>query len=146
MGKVQQYIDHLGKVGSVENQKQAMLKIIIKHRNTMIDLNTNQLMHGIDSDGEFLQPYRSKAYAEFKLHLNPAGVTDLFLTGSFQHLFYVRATSFPVTIWSSDSKTDDLVKHYGPNLFGLTEYSKRTYSGFTGPDVRAYYKTVYLLR
>jgi len=145
MSKVQQYINHLGKATIAEQERQ-LLKIIIKNRNTMIDLNTAQLLSGKDSEGQFLQAYRSKAYAEMKLHLNPAGVTDLYLTGAFQQHFYVRASSFPVTIFSSDPKTKELVEKYGPNIFGLAEYSRGVFKNFTSQDVREYYDSVYRLR
>lgn len=142
MGKVADYIAKLSKV-TIQAQEFALLRIIKANEHVLIDIVTGQLLNGKDGNGEFLQEYRSKAYAEMKLHLNPKGVTDLRLTGDFWAGFYVNATKFPIVIDSTDSKRGQLVAKYGEAIFWPGTEGKLFFMGFVQQDIKKFYKAVY---
>jgi hypothetical protein len=83
----------------------------------LIDENTAQLDAGLNSNGYELPEYRSDEYAAFKGRTIP----DLKLTGDFWEGFVIEQTKSNLKIWSTDSKTDKLVKKYGSDIFGLTD-------------------------
>ena len=142
MGKVLDYIDKMKKV-TVKVQEYALLKIIQEHEHILIDIITGQLLNGKDGEGEFLQAYRSKDYAEMKLHLNPKGVTDLRLTGDFWDGFYAEAKKFPIKIDSIDEKRDHLVDKYGPAIFWPSTEGKALFLEFIEASLRQFYRSVY---
>lgn len=111
---------------TVEQQLKRLEEIIRKTGTAVLDLNRRQLMQGVDSNGLSLGEYKSEAYARMKRTLNPNGVVDLKLTGSFHENFFI-ASEIPLIIWSYDEKTDDLVAKYGEEIFGLTYESKTIY-------------------
>lgn len=102
------------------------LKAIKENEKEIVALNQLQLLEGVDSFGDLLEPpYKSAAYAEKKLTLNPLGVVDLKLTGDFHAGFFVAVSDrFPFYIFSKDEKTRRLVGMYGINIFGLTDENK----------------------
>lgn len=128
MGKLLQLSEKL-KTIDIEAE---VLSIIDEIKPQLIDLNTSQLFSGVDAGGFLLKPsYKDTAYAEFKKHLNPKGVVDLRLTGSFYEKWFVSAEKFPIFFGSKDDKTTDLESKYGKDIFGLTKHnlgiiSKRT--------------------
>lgn len=84
----------------------------------------SQLMQGKDGKGNYLKPYASADYARYKLSLNPLGVTDLRLTGSFHEkmvLEWLTPESFSVI--SQDVKWRKLIKQYGIDTLKLSEES-----------------------
>jgi len=105
-----------------------LLELIRNTEHLAVDMNTSQLMDGVNSLGRPLAPYRSPSYAEFKRTLNPKGVTDLKLSGDFHRGFFTDADAFPVRFDSRDSKTGMLVEQYGQELFGLTRTNLNEYS------------------
>jgi len=115
-------LDHL----TIEQQEKDLLEIVRDHSREIIDLNQSQLLHGQDANGKSLGQYHNEAYAAYKRILNPLGVVDLKLTGSFYDHMFVRANSWPVTIDSTDSKRDMLIQGdaYGEDAFGLQEENK----------------------
>lgn len=119
-----------------------ILGIIQNYKGVLIKLNQDQLLlEGVDSDGIKLAPYRSQIYAAKKLLLNPAGVTDLRLTGKFYASFFVNAEDFPLIFGARDSKTDKLVEKYGEKIFGLSEESKRYFiNNYLKDALFEYYK------
>lgn len=105
------------------NFEKVLLNVIKDHDNEIIDLNADDQLFtkGVDSDGDSLPEYKSSEYRRLKRMLNPNSVTDLKLTGDFHQGFYVDAGRFPINIDSRDSKTGELVRKYGENIFGLTD-------------------------
>lgn len=144
MGKVADYIKHLGKV-TVKSQERALLDIIKRHEHLLIDIVTAQLLNGMDGNGEFLQAYQSENYAEMKLHLNPKGVTDLRLTGSFWEGFFAVVKKFPIVIDSKDKKRDELVKKYGEAIFWPAQEGKTLFIEFIEQALKEYYRGVYTI-
>ncbi|HTJ53727.1 MAG TPA: hypothetical protein VL443_29935 [Cyclobacteriaceae bacterium] len=116
MNKLEAIISKLDSV----NMDAELLKVVDQTNAQAIDLNTEQLFHGRDAQGNKLKAYRNPAYAEFKQSLNPLGVTDLKLTGDFYRGFYAKTDRFPIMFDSSDSKTEMLTEKYG-EIFGLDQ-------------------------
>jgi hypothetical protein len=144
MGAVQDLIKKL----KVEAPKQeaAILDIVADNENLMIDMNTAQLMNGIDSEDGQLLAYSSESYARMKASLNPKKVTDLKLHGDFHRSFAVITDKWPVIFTATDSKKDKLEKKYGDNIFGLTEQNQaKLAQDFIKDDVIAYYRQVFQL-
>ena len=128
---------------TVEAQERALLEIINRNDSYIVDLNTGQLFRGVDSNSSPLDPpYRSKYYAEFKLHLNPAGVVDLKLTGAFYAGFYIDSSKFPIVFNSTDEKAGILEQKYGPTIFGLDQPSKNDLVAHLKDQIQEYYKSL----
>lgn len=144
MGKIRELAAKLQAV-TVEEQEQALLQIIRRHEPQLIDLNLSQLFSGEDAQGQSLQPYRSASYAIFKLSLNPAGVTDLKLTGDFYRGVFAAADRFPIVLNSNDPKAGMLAEKYG-DIFGLTERNKQEFREDIKPEVQDYYRGLLQLR
>lgn len=142
MGIVQDYINKLDKV-TIPEQEKALLAIVESNGHALIDLVTGQLLKGKDGEGNFLQHYRSKHYADLKLLLNPLGVTDLRLSGDFWDGFYAVTKKFPIVINSTDNKRDELVKKYGDEIFWPDVQSKSAFREFIERDTKDYYRKVY---
>lgn len=109
----------------------------------IIDMNTGQLMSGVSSNSESIQPeYYNEDYASLKQQLNPAppkGVPDLNLTGSFHSGFRVEVKSDSLEFSSIDEKTDYITKKYSDDIFGLTKENKREFSlGYLFEDLKDY--------
>lgn len=121
----------LDKVKSVNLRDQVPI-IIEQTKETAIDLNRLQLYAmSEDKNNMSLLMYRSPFYANYKNQRNPKpgfGHPDLFLTGSFQRQMFMKVEKETFNISSHDSKTFDLVKHYGDDIFGLTVKSKQVYA------------------
>lgn len=116
----------IAKLKSEAPKQDAEILDIVAHNETLlIDLNTSQLMEGLDSENVQLKEYQSESYARMKASLNPKKVTDLKLSGDFHRSFVAITDRWPVLFSASDSKTDGLVKKYGENIFGLNEKSQR---------------------
>lgn len=122
MGALRDYVKRLQSVSDDQIDK-GILDVIKANEQKLIDLNEEQLTSGFDADGQPLKPYKNPKYANFKLRINPKGVTDLRLTGNFFKSFFVRDDNFPVTVFATDQKTQALQKKYGA-IFNFTEQSK----------------------
>lgn len=139
--KVKELIKRLKSI-TVERQIDEIRKSVKRHRKLIISFNTGQLLLGETSKGKSLGKYKSKSYEEFKAKLNPRRVVDLKLTGHFHGNFFI-VDEYPLIIWSYDAKTDDLVKKYGEEIFGLTEENKDTFvEGYLKEDLLKYYRKV----
>lgn len=124
MAELKDYIKHI-KQFTVKRQERDILNIVRGHTDQLEDYNTNKLFEGKDANDEFLSPpYASKFYAEFKLHLNPAGVVDLKLTGRYHSSIYADTRKFPVEMKSRDKKSGELKEKYGEDIEGITEEDK----------------------
>jgi len=124
VGKLEEWIAKL-KTFSEQKVDDGLLKIVRNHKSQLIDLNTNQLMHGQNADGGVLGTYRSEPYMRFKQSLNSlaSGKVDVRLTGDFQNSFFLEAEKFPVSTFATDTKTAKLTAHY-EGIFGFTQKSK----------------------
>lgn len=138
MGALRDLAAKLMKI-SEDDITNAVLKIIRDDKSFAIDLNTGQLFSGVDSTGQMLDHYRSPGYADFKLTLNPKGVTDLKVTGQFYASFFMNAEAFPISFSATDSKKDELTKKYGENIFGLTKESISSLNKDILPEIQKYY-------
>lgn len=144
MESLEQYYNRIKKY-TANVQRREALKIVKAHEHQIIDANTLQLMEGKDSKGQPLEHYRSKHYADFKLHLNPLGVTDLNLTGKFHKSFFIRVDKFPITIWAKDSKVNKLVGRYGEDIFGVEDNRLEVLKEQgINQDIRKYYEFLYV--
>lgn len=140
--KITQLRDRLASV-TVEEQESNILRILKENESYLLDLNTGQLLKGVDSDALPLKPvYKSERYAAFKLTLNPEGVVDLRLTGAFYHGFFIEADKFPVIFDSTDEKTSELKSRYGDKIFGLDQISKEDLVGHLRTQIQDYYKNL----
>lgn len=108
----------------------------------VIDLNRDQLMKGLNSDGTILGRYSSEEYERFKKFLNPlaGGYVDLFLEGNFQEGFFVEAGKFPITLSSHDKKSGKLSEGYD-KIFGLTSRNLGLLRDFLKPYIINIYKS-----
>lgn len=124
-------LNMLNKVKSVNLRDQVPV-IIEDTKETAIDLNRLQLYSMSQDKNEMsLLMYRSPSYATYKNQRNPKpglGHPDLFLTGSFQGKMFMTVEKETFNISSKDSKTFDLVKQYGDDIFGLSLKSKQIYA------------------
>lgn len=103
--------------------KKESLQAVEDTSGLMLDLQKEQLFAGLDADEVPLHEYRSRAYAEFKLTLNPKGVTDLKLSGSFYDKMFFEISEENINLWSKDDKAGDLTVKYG-NIWGLGKKRK----------------------
>ena len=125
---------------TVQKQLKKLEEIIQETNEVVLDLNRGQLMQGVDASGLSLGSYKSEWYAKMKRTLNPRGVVDLKLTGSFHDNFFV-ASEVPLIIFSYDEKASDLVAKYGKEIFGLTEDSRKVYLiGYVRPRFAEFQK------
>lgn len=96
----------------------------------MVELNKEQLSHGINSLGQKLMPYNSLTYALRKEEMNPLpgfGVPDLKYTGAFYGGLFAKYQGGKIVFGSTDSKTDELRGKYGVSIFGLTKENEQFY-------------------
>ena len=144
MGAVQDLIKKLK--AEAPKQEKAILDIVAENETLMIDMNTGQLMNGIDSEDGQLKAYTSESYARMKASLNPKKVTDLNLHGDFHSSFVAKTDKWPILFGATDQKTDKLVTKYGANIFGLTEANQaRLANDYVKDDIIAYYRKVFQL-
>jgi hypothetical protein len=83
------------------------------------------------STGSKLELYQSVLYALDKEKMNPLPGflhPDLFLTGEFFNGFFVEVDNDSYLIYSKDEKTEDLVKRYSDDIFGLTDQNKEIFA------------------
>ena len=91
-------------------------------REKLIDYQQLQMLEGKKADGEQIGKYKNTYYANRKFGMNSLagyGNVDLRLTNEFQRNINVRFFSNALTVFSTDSKSTDLMDKYGPNIFGL---------------------------
>lgn len=132
----------LTKVRSVNLRDQVPV-IIEQTKEEAVKLNRLQLYDMSQDKNEMsLLIYRSPSYATYKNKRNPKpglGHPDLFLTGSFQNKMFATVEKETLNISSRDSKTFDLIKQYGDDIFGLSEKSKSIYAnGVVYEGIRRY--------
>lgn len=124
-----------------EKIEEKLLSLIKDHEAEIVDLNTIQLMNGLDAKGKSLGEYSSKSYAEFKRRLNPKGVVDLRLEQDFHDSIFLETDKFPVYSNATDSKTGDLIKKYGEDILDTPEKDKEVVSEIIKPDTISFFQT-----
>lgn len=88
----------------------------------LANTQAEQMMRGLDANGNPIGQYRSPVYAEVKNRMNPLpgfGVPDLKLTGAFYRGITAKVSGELVITDSTDPKSADLQKKYGKEVFGL---------------------------
>lgn len=99
-----------------------------------VELVQAQLQRGKDADDVLLRPYADPEYAEYKRSLNPLGVTDLRLFGSFYDAMRLDLYQDFVQLISTDTKYKKLIfgqgrfKGYGERSMDLSSANKQTYT------------------
>lgn len=120
MNKIQKISINFVKVTS---NLEAIVKTICENLEAVIvDMNTSQLREkGIDSNSEPLpMPYAPMTIEYKKAKGQPIDRITLYDEGDFQNKFYVKYEPTQFSLWSTDGKTEKLVKEWGKNIFGLT--------------------------
>lgn len=103
------------------------VKVLEEKRDTMAQLNVNQMMAGKNTLNEEIGEYANELYAEVKNRMNPLpgfGVPDLKVTGDFHRGLYAEIKGDEIEYGSKDSKEGKLQGQYGSEIFGLSEDSK----------------------
>lgn len=98
-------------------------------REKLMNLQRDQLLHGLRADGKLIGKYRNNKYARVKNQMNPLaglGNVDLKLTGAVHNELFVDVRDNEYIIDSADSKMADLVEKYDDPL-GLTEDNEQIY-------------------
>ena len=90
----------------------------------IVDLNRQQIRHGVSSDGTPFRSYRPGPYgrwkATFTSYLASYPTPDLFLTGTFVNSFIMDLKGKVIDLFSTDKSKD--LSHYKAE--GLTQDSK----------------------
>ncbi len=116
MGDTAKYITTLFTLPfELTDPKKALKDAIIKHEETILDLNRQQLDRGKDAKGDSLGKYKNFKY---KGRWQPV---DLKLTGDFRDKFSLEVDDKQTTIFSQDKKDDLLKKKYGKDIFGVAD-------------------------
>lgn len=97
-----------------------------------VDLQKDQLFHGLRSDGESITPF----YTRFTIAIKKekGQVTDrvtLRDTGAFYDGIYADPRSEGLVVDSSDEKTDMLTKKYSDAIFTLEDERKQLFANLT---------------
>lgn len=88
-----------------------------------LDLQRDQLLHGLNSDGDHIGVYASTDYAAMKERMNPlaGGYVDLKLHGDFQDELTLRVMGEKkFIVYSQDAKNAELIRRYGAGIFLLS--------------------------
>ena len=102
-------------------------------KDSIVNLNKDQLLHGIATDNTLLGRYTpayAKRKSKIKQSLAPSGIYDFSLYGSFQDDMYAADKGDIEEIGSIDLKEVWLEKYGGGanRVFGLTDENKTKYS------------------
>lgn len=116
-----------------------VVKAVMMNDAEIIDLNTSQLDEGLFSTGEKTPEYASKEYMEEKRALGKGkGQPNMNfdLTGDFRSGWYIKNINKAFEFNSRDSKTPELVRREGEDIFGLTENNKGEAAQIILPDLQ----------
>lgn len=98
------------------------MDVIFDLEGDLVEAIQKQLWQGKDGYGHSLAPYAWEEYAEFKLTLNPLGVTDLKFHGFFYDAMRLQILSNKsFSIVSDDRKFEDLMAKYGYDTMIVSE-------------------------
>lgn len=139
MGKLYQLRDKMLQL-TPERMEKEVLMIVKNNEDTATNLNTDQLFHGKDSDGNSLPNYSPTSV---NVYNKPPGPIRLFDSGDFYRGFFLSANKFPIVFSSTDSKTDKLSKAFGYGIFGLqkknlTDFARSYVLGDIGKFLREF--------
>jgi hypothetical protein len=116
------------------NVKEVSYESVVETKETITEIQKDQMYHGLDGQGKKIRRYRSVKYARAKNEMNPLpglGTPDLKLTGAFYRYFQTKVTPEAFSTSSTDEKNDALTAKYDP--FGLDKESKSEYAGKLRP-------------
>lgn len=104
------------------NLLEEVKKVLTESGEELIDLIRDQMHSGEDSKG-MMFPYASNKYARAKAAMSsyraPYPIRNLYLTGSFQRLIFIKIEGSTWAFWSTDRKTDKIVDLDGYQIFDL---------------------------
>lgn len=103
-------------------------------KETITDIQKEQMYHGLNAEGKRIGRYRTMKYALAKNSMNPLpglGIPDLKLTGAFYAGFKTEVDPEVFRTFSTDIKNEALTEKYDP--FGLDQESKAEYGGKLKP-------------
>lgn len=140
---IQELINKLRTQGSIANQEEAILRIIRQNESIALDLNTNQLFEGKDSENsDIVPPYSPLTVKIKKFKGQPSDRVTLKDEGEFYQKFTLLAEKFPVLFDSASFKTPKLTEKYGSEIFGLIPNNKAEFAQEIKPDVQEFYHTL----
>ena len=108
------------------NVKEEAEEALYQSREEMIELQGDQLSHGLNSKGGKIGKYKSDKYAAKKFAQNPLaglGNMDWILTGELKGELFVDVRPQTYVIDTADPKAGKLIEDFG-DPFGLTKESK----------------------
>lgn len=86
------------------------------------DLNIANLMEGLDSRDNAIEPPYSDRYARFKQSIGYSpNKVNLRVTGDFHKSIQARADNTGIEYTASDYKADDLLWKYGEQVLGVSQ-------------------------
>lgn len=143
MSKVTEIMSRLRTRGTIELQEQALLGIIRKNENEILDANTEQLFKGELSTGAEIKPPYSFLTQQIKEYKNqPTDRVTLKDEGEFYQKFTLIADKFPVLFDSNSFKTPKLTEKYGDDIFGLNQKNVDELVQTIKPEVQAFYASL----
>lgn len=145
----------------ISRMQKAKVKDIVREsvhetRMDLVKIQRLQMLHGENSLGHKIGIYASAkgkkkkatygTYAMKKHIMNALpglGFVDLRFTGDFYREIFIDDRDNYVVIGSADSKTGDLVKKYGEEIFGLNDTWSIEYSvHYLGPMITEQFKKI----
>lgn len=88
----------------------------------ILDMNTeNQLMKGVDADGDSLGKYAPLTISIKQAKGQPTDRVTLKDTGDFHQSFFARFNGKFITIGATDEKAQKLEDGYGKAIYGLSD-------------------------
>lgn len=106
-------------------------------------LNKDQLLHGLDKEGNYLSPKYSedsyfkstesaRRYAEWKQKIDqvkdkPFDVPNLFITGKYHRGIGIDVSATTYTLFSRDSNASKIENKFSQKIYGLNPASKALY-------------------
>lgn len=126
----------------IDNLPKETTRIAKEQSEKIIDLNRDNQLYdqGINSDGSKLFPSYANLTRQIKANKSqPFNRVTLFDTGDFYRGFKLRINYPIISIYSTDSKSSDLMDKYGTNIFGLiTENQKKVNYEIIQPELHEY--------
>lgn len=114
-----------------------MISSLIDTKDNYLEIQKDQLFHGIDSTGQHLRPvYAWASYAKKKYTMNSlpgSGNPDLKLTGAFYAAAKADANKLGFTVYSTDEKAGMLEAKYGKTIWTLFDDWKDEYLFILSP-------------
>lgn len=108
-----------------------MILSLVDTADNYLEIQKDQLFHGIDSTGSHLSPtYAWASYIKKKYTMNSlpgSGNPDLKLTGAFYQGFKADVNKLGITVYSTDEKAGMLEAKYGKTIYTLFEEWKDEY-------------------